>query len=195
VKRANHPSAKTLILYYSRTGNNLFLTEKLGQELEADVEAIRPWGNIFGLLLVFSMIRLSFGIRAVRHDVSRYDRVILCGPIWTGRLISPIRDVIRRYRKRVREFAFVTACGSNDDIKDEKFGYGRVFGEAKKLARGKLIHCEAFPVPMALPKGKEVDDAEVLNIRLNDINFGYQLEPRFQAFVEKVFDLEVEPAN
>jgi len=58
---------KTLILYYSRSGNNRYLAERLARRLHADVEALRPRIDLFGLLLFFSWIRLSPGNRRIRR--------------------------------------------------------------------------------------------------------------------------------
>jgi len=180
---------KTLILYYSHTGNNRYLAERLARRLDADVEALRPRVNVFALLLFFSWIRLSPGNRNIRHDIRAYDWLVLLGPIWAGQLIAPLRDAIRKFRHKVPEIVFLTCCGSKDETKDDPYGYGRVFDRARKLAKGQLHTCRAFPVVLAMPEDQRDQDEEILGVRLNDANFAGQLEERMEALIQ-----ELEPA-
>lgn len=184
---------KTLILYYSHSGNNRYLAERLARRLHADVEALRPRIDLFGLLLFFSWIRLSPGNRRIRHDIRAYDRLILLGPIWAGQLIAPLRDAIRKFRHKVTEIVFLTCCGSKDETKSEPFGYGRVFDRARQLAQGQLRSCRAFPVVLAMPEDQRDRDEEILNVRLSDENFAGELEARLEELVRELEPIAESP--
>jgi len=74
---------KTIVFNYSNKGSNKFLAEKISQSLSCELEAINPRLNVFFLFLM----NIHFGIRPVKHPVSEYQQVILCGP--NQGIISP----------------------------------------------------------------------------------------------------------
>jgi hypothetical protein len=70
---------------------------------------------------------INIGNRNLKTRVEDYDKVILCGPIWMGKLIVPLRNFAVKYGSKVKQLIFVTCCGSTFEGKDQKFGYGLVF--------------------------------------------------------------------
>lgn len=80
---------KTLVVYYSKTGNNRYLAEKTAEALGCPSAALRP--RLPGLLFLLpaSATKISLGNRRLKETVSDYDEVILCGPIWMGMFVSP----------------------------------------------------------------------------------------------------------
>jgi menaquinone-dependent protoporphyrinogen IX oxidase len=177
---------KTLVLYYSRTGSNKYLAEKIAHTLQGDIEAITPRLNLFPVLLLLSSIKISMGVKALKHRVHDYDAIIVCGPVWMGQLISPLRDVIKKHCTRIKHLYFATCCGSSDSKKDDKFGYSNVFLQVKRLAGDTCVHCEAFPIDLVLPEDKKKDDDAVMNTRLSDHNFTGHIQRRLENFIQKV---------
>jgi menaquinone-dependent protoporphyrinogen IX oxidase len=170
---------KTIVVYYSRKGSNRYLAEKIAKRLNCDMEKIRPRLNVFILFLM----KINFGNWRLKHRIKVYDRVILCGPIWMGSLIPPLRSFITRYFKSINQLVFVTCCGSSDEKKDEKFGHGFVFKEVESLLQGKCILCQAFPVVIVLPVDKREDPDTFLKTHLNDENFVGEIQERFENFI------------
>ena len=177
---------KILVLYYSKTGNNRYLAKRCSDALDADMEKIRPRLGLLPLLIFFSLLKRSAGIHKLKHDVASYDLIILCGPVWMGQLIVPLRAFLKQYGAKMNTLAFVTCCGGGDDIKDDRFGYASVFREVEQLADGKSVHCEAFPIVMILPEDKRDNNNAVMETRLNDDNFNGTLQERFDTFIEKL---------
>jgi flavodoxin len=177
---------KTLVVYYSNTGNNKYLAGKIASTLKSDIEAIRPRLNFFPFLVLFSLAKASLGIKTLRHKLNEYDRIIVCSPIWMGQLISPLRDFINKYRKNIKHFYFATCCGSSDANKDVKFGHGLVFNKVKNLLGDKCIHCQAFPIGLVLPDDKKDDSDAMMKARLSDSNFTGEIRKRFERFIKKV---------
>ena len=174
------------MLYYSRTGSNAYLAEKIAQTLRGDLEAITPRLNLFPVLLLFSWLNRSLGIKTLTHCVDEYDAVIVCGPVWMGQCISPLRDVIKKYGTRIKQLYFTTCCGSRDAIKDEKFGYAGVFQQVRQLTGDRCVHCEAFPIGLVLPADKQDDSDAVMKARLSDQNFTGHIQSRLEHFMQKV---------
>lgn len=176
---------KTLVVYYSKSGSNKYLAGKIALSLGADLEAVKPRMDVFAFLLLFSALKKSAGIKKLQHTPSDYDRIVLCGPIWMGQLVSPLRDFINKYRNDIPRLYFATCCGGGDAEKDTQFGYVNVFTQIALLLEEKCIFCEAFPIVMVnSPDNLRTED--IMKIRLSDINFSGEIQKRFDRFIQKI---------
>jgi len=94
---------KTLIAYYSRTGNTKLACEALAKELGADLLEIKDgsdrsggWGFFTGAMsAVFNM---QTSIEPEHPNFASYGRIILAAPIWSGRLATATRTLIAKNR-------------------------------------------------------------------------------------------------
>ena len=103
---------KTLIASFSLTGNNTMLAHHLAAALEADHEEItaeRGMGNF--ALALDAMLNRTPAIAAPIHDPSQYDLVVVVGPVWMGKIASPIRSYLKRRRSSLSRVAFLSICG------------------------------------------------------------------------------------
>jgi flavodoxin len=173
---------KTIGVYYSNKGSNKYLAQKISKSLSCEVEEIKPRLNIFLLFLM----NIHMGIRPLKHNIKEYDRVILCGPIWMGKFIPPLRSFIKKYYNQINKLVFVTCCGSTYDKKDEKFGHGLVFKEVEGLLTDKCLLCQAFPINLVLPDGQKEDPNAFMKTHLNDDNFKGEIQDIFENFIKKV---------
>jgi flavodoxin len=173
---------KTIVVYYSRKGSNKYLAEKISKQLECETEAIRPWLNVFMLFLM----NIHLGIRPLKHNLKEYDCVILCGPIWMGKFIPPLRSFVTKYSGNINKLIFVTCCGSTFAKKDEKFGHGLVFNEVANTLKDKCAFCQAFPIGLVMPEGKKEDPDAFMKTHLNDENFKGEIQELFENFIGKV---------
>jgi menaquinone-dependent protoporphyrinogen IX oxidase len=173
---------KTLVVYYSKEGSNLFLAERIAKRLNADIEEIRPRVNSFPLFLM----GIHFGIKPLKHRVADYDRIILCGPIWVGRFIGPLRGFVNRYRGQIRQLVFVTCCGSSYSKKEEKFGHGLVFKKVESILGDKCALCQAFPVGLVLPEEQREDPDAFQKAHLTNESFHGEIEEIFEDFMAKI---------
>jgi len=96
-------SGKTLILYYSLTGNTRAGCEALKKELGASIMEIKDlrkrsgkWG--FFKTAIGSLVGKHTKIEPEKLDLTGYQNIILGSPIWTGKLSMAIRTVIDRNR-------------------------------------------------------------------------------------------------
>jgi flavodoxin len=177
---------KTIVMYYSNTGSNRYLAEKIADRLGCDIEEINPRPNIFPVLLLLSALKTSWGIKSLKHNLKEYDRIILCGPIWMGKLISPLRGFINKTRQHINQLYFITCCGSGDAVKNDKFGHATVFQIVREILGDKCVHCEAFPIGLVLPEDKQKDGDTIMKTRLSDTNFSGDIETRFDNFIKKI---------
>jgi menaquinone-dependent protoporphyrinogen IX oxidase len=173
------------VAYYSRKGSNRYLAEKIAQRLKCNIEEIRPRLNVLPLLL----LKMTFGIRSFKHDIKETDIVILCGPIYMGSLIAPLRNFINKYSADISRLVFVTCCGSTDEKKDEKFGYGFVFKEIKEILQDKCVLCQAFPITLVLSEAEKEDTDAFMNTHLNDENFNGEIVKRFDQLLSQISEM------
>lgn len=182
---------KSIVFYYSHNGSNYYLANKIAKDLDCPIEEIKPAWNVH-LLLLFG---LHPGNRKIRSQINSFDRVIIVGPIWMGKVISPLKSFVKKHRNKVDEWVFVTCCGSSYKVKDEKFGHGLVFEKMRELLGEKCIHCEAFPITLVLPDDKKEDGELIMNTRLNEDNFTGEIQERYNKFIAKLNEKAPQSVN
>ena len=173
---------ETIVIYYSNNGSNRYLATRIAKSLNCEKEEIKPRMNVHFFLL----FGISFGIKKIKSNLSDYDRIILCGPIWMGKFIAPLKEFVKKYNKTIKDLIFTTCCGSNYEMKDEKFGHGLVFNKIKEMLKEKCSHCEAFPISLILPDDKKEDPNIVMKTRLNDDNFKGEILDRYNSYIQKI---------
>lgn len=129
------------------------------------------------------LMGINFGNKKLKSNCEDYERVILCGPIWMGKLIVPLKNFIRNNILKINNLVFVSCCGSTFDKKDEKFGHNLVFNEVKKLSGEKCKHCEAFPIVLVLPTELRDDSSAFMKTHLNDQNFKGEMLDIYNEFI------------
>jgi flavodoxin len=173
---------KSIVYFYSYKGSNRYLANKIAADLNCEVEEIKPRLNAHLLMLM----KINFGNRKIKTKIENYDRIILCGPIWMGQLIVPLKNFVNKNNSKINKFIFVTCCGSTFDKKDEKFGHNLVFNEIKIITGDKCLHCEAFPITLVLPAELKDDTSAFMKNHLNDENFKGEIVNIYNAFISKL---------
>ena len=176
---------KGIVIFYSNHGSNRFLAKKISEELNCEIEEIKPRLNV----QIFLVMGINFGNKRIKADLSVYDKVILCGPIWMGKFVTPLKVFIKKYKQWINQLVFVSCCGSSYKMKDEKFGHGLVFKEVKEMLKDKCIRCEAFPITLVLPEDKVEDPEVVMKTRLTADNFKGEIQERFDGFIEQMKEI------
>ena len=171
---------KSIVIFYSNNGSNRFLANKIAESINCEIEEIKPRLNVQLLL----MLGLSFGNKRIKTDLSNYDLIILCGPIWMGKFIAPLKSFVKKNKETIKELVFTTCCGSSFEMKDKKFGHGLVFKEIKEMLNEKCIHCEAFPIALVMPEDKREDPNTIMKTRLTEDNFKDEILNKFNAFIK-----------
>jgi flavodoxin len=108
---------KTLVAYYSRTGNTKKVALDLAKKLKADVDELKDKKKM-GFIGVW--------LKGTRHAMKEkpsevifskspedYDLVVLGGPVWAWNLIPPIRGYLTENKKKIKKLAFFVTYGGN----------------------------------------------------------------------------------
>lgn len=111
---------KTLILYYSFTNNNELLAKYLGQKLNcsiARIETIKK-RNGFSILLDL-MFKRKPTLRPIQYNVRDFEHIVFVGPVWAGKIATPLRTFIADEKFNIPDYSFVTVCGGVNGQKEK----------------------------------------------------------------------------
>jgi len=110
---------KTLIVYYSKTGNTKKVAEELSQELGAEIEEIIDKKNRKGLINWFrsgrdSMKKVGTEIGEMTKNPEDYDLVILGSPVWGRNMVPAVRTYLEKNKEKIKKYALFVTSGNTD---------------------------------------------------------------------------------
>ncbi len=119
---------KTLVLYYSLTGNTKMVAEEFANRLGADIEEIvcvDPYDTNFIACIVRCKKEREAGtvidIEPVKADLSKYDVIFIGYPVWFGTYAPPIATFLANNDlsgKTIVPFCTFGSGGLESSIKD-----------------------------------------------------------------------------
>ena len=119
-------TGKTLIFYYSRTGNTRMTCEALQKALNAQLIEVKDltdrsgsWGGLTGMLN--TLFNMETGIEPEHPDLASGSNIILASPLWAGKLSPAIRTLIARNKfDNKKVIIFTTGNAILDEVNQEK---------------------------------------------------------------------------
>lgn len=107
---------RALVVYYSMTGKSRKVAEEIGAAIGADIEEICEPHTRKGLggalsAMFSALARREPPIRPSIHDPARYDLLVMGGPVWAGRMATPLRTYARRHGAQPQDVAFFCTEG------------------------------------------------------------------------------------
>lgn len=108
--------ARTLIVFYSRTGVTQHVARQLAQRLDADlspIEDIRPRTGMLGYVRS-ALEAVQSGLPDIRRtaiDPAGYELVVLGTPVWVGHVSSPMRRFLHDRGPELPRVAFFCTQG------------------------------------------------------------------------------------
>jgi len=112
---------KSLVVYYSRSGNSKFVAQKVAERLGADVEEVIDKKNRRGWIGFLTGGRdATLGketqIEETRFLPNNYDLIVVGTPIWNGRPSPAIRTYLRKNDLSKKKIALFCTLGfTNED--------------------------------------------------------------------------------
>ncbi len=119
---------KTLVLYYSQTGNTQSVAEEIARRVNADIEAIdatAPYNGDFEATIARCMQERQQGvtpeITPLQSDLAQYDIIFIGYPVWFGTYAPPIATLLKNVDlsgKKVVPFCTFGSGGLESSVKD-----------------------------------------------------------------------------
>ncbi len=117
---------KILVVYYSLTGNTKFIAEQISNELNADIEEVKPKKNLnpeSSSKFLWGGMQASMKKKPKLEDLtynpSDYDLTIIGTPVWAWTITPPIRSYCTKFDLKGKKIALWT-CSDGDGIKAMK---------------------------------------------------------------------------
>ncbi|GEO07113.1 flavodoxin [Adhaeribacter aerolatus] len=113
---------KTLIVYYSFSGNNRLLAQHLQKKLSTDLQEIAEQKSRNGFSILLDVLfRRTPKILEPAITWPQYSQLIFLAPIWAGRIASPLKAFIRLTKQHLPQYSFITLCGTghNKNLRKE----------------------------------------------------------------------------
>jgi flavodoxin len=133
-------AAKTLIIYYSRSGKTRLISETLAKNIGADILEIKDpkdrsgwWGFMIAGLDAFRHIHTP--IEPERPDVDSYSTLIIATPIWSWNVSTPIHTLFEKNSFDGKKLILLTTANIHI-MKYEQFGDDAPF--IKRYLKGYL---------------------------------------------------------
>lgn len=131
--QAAAPAKKTLILYYSHTGNTRELAEQIRQKTGADIveiRTVRPYPTVYNELTEQAKREQNSGFRPpiqpLNINIAEYDTIFIGSPIWWSTIATPVTTFLSEQNMAGKTLIpFVTHGGS---------GLARTVNAIKELA-------------------------------------------------------------
>jgi len=103
---------KTLIVSYSFSGNNDLLASHLQKRLSSDLFRISERNKRNGFTIFFDILfNRTPEIRQFYHARDVYEHHILIGPVWAGRIASPLKSFLLNEKSKIGQYSYVSVCG------------------------------------------------------------------------------------
>ena len=109
---------KSLVVFYSRTGNTSLVALKIAGLLHADTERILSQVAYDGFsgyakAVLHSLAGRNVAIQPPKSSPDGYDLVVIGGPVWAGHMAPPVRTYLREFRGHFKHVAFCLTHGGS----------------------------------------------------------------------------------
>lgn len=159
---------KSLIVFYSGSGNNTALAYHIEKKLACDIEEIVPERKRtnFSILLDIAFNRLP-AVKPLQANLREYEMVILVAPVWNARMASPMRTFVKEYGAGIEACAFISLCGGRDGQRQ------KIVDQLMELLHDEPIAVEELALRDLFKDGRHADVKNVSNYRVTENDFSF----------------------
>ncbi len=124
---------KTLVVYYSKTGNTRRIAEKIANILKADSDEITDRKKRTGIIGFMGggrdAMKGNLTEISCKKNPENYDLIIAGTPIWASTLTPAVRTYLHSNRDKINKIAFFCTGGGQ---------VGKTFRDMEKLSKRPL---------------------------------------------------------
>jgi flavodoxin len=106
---------KTLIACYSYTGNTMVIAQRISENIDADLTRIQPVKDRWYMIkAIHAFLEKKWPIEECISDLSEYDCLLVCCPIWTGRAPPGVNQYLNELKNvKGKKLAILVTMGGN----------------------------------------------------------------------------------
>lgn len=102
---------KSIIVYYSHSGNNEKLAFELKERIGCDIHKISEVKKRKTISILFNFFfKSNSKLSSANINIKEYDNIILVSPIWGGKIASPMRAFLEQEKKYLDRYFYITLC-------------------------------------------------------------------------------------
>jgi flavodoxin len=177
---------KTVIVYYSYSGNNESLAKELRLRLGCDIVKIEEQRRRTGFTILLDLLfKREPQIKDPNIFFEDYKMIIFISPIWDAKIASPLSVYLKTKKVQIDNYAFITICGGREGQSE------KIEEQLFQLVGKKPAIVTELSVNELLPDDQKNKVKFVTAYRINDGDFDLFKKP-IQNFVNKVFSYAIE---
>jgi len=102
---------KTLVIYYSLTGNNDALARKLSERLQCDLFRIEETSRRYKISILFDLIfKRQSKLKPCSLPIETYDHLVFVAPVWAGKIATPMQTFLLQQSQRINDYSWISIC-------------------------------------------------------------------------------------
>ena len=157
------------IISYSLTGNNEAFATRLANEINANhIRVSEPGKRKMGKIVSDSLLNRAPKIVFDPDAITKDDFVLFVGPVWLGKIASPLRSCFKQLAGKEFPYAFISVSGGADgpDCND------MVAGElSKQVGRDPVFFLDLHKADLLPPEPEPTRDMTMdYHINENDLD-------------------------
>jgi len=93
---------RTLVVYYSLGGTSKFIADMISEELKCEKYKIELKRNFvkksflkYFKSILLSVFKISPALKPVDIDLSMYENIVICSPVWVTNISAPVRSFFK----------------------------------------------------------------------------------------------------
>jgi len=103
---------RSLLVYFSHSGNNRLLAEHLATPLGCELCPIVEKRRRIMLTIFMDMtFNRHLAIASIACSIADYDRILLVAPIWGSKVANPMKSFLEQEKAALSDYAFISLCG------------------------------------------------------------------------------------
>ncbi|MBN1330319.1 MAG: flavodoxin [Candidatus Heimdallarchaeota archaeon] len=159
---------KSLVIYYSKTGNTKLIAETIASELNAELLELKPEKDKLaskGFMLYFkggyqSMTKKKIKLANIGTNFNNYDLIFLGTPVWAWRLNPVVRSFLKAYNFSGKKFGLFCCCAGSGT---------KILAEMKNILKdNEIISQKEFIEPLVNDTEKAILEAKNWAIDINN---------------------------
>ena len=144
-----------ILVYFSRLGYTKKIALECANEVGAEVLEIKPLEKTNGTVGFwwcgrFGLIKKGMPIEEIDKDLTKYEEVIICSPIWVFDVSAPIREFCNKYSGKLNNVSYVLVHFMNSSFKN-------IFDEMDTILKIKRISSKSICMRFGYVRGIKYD--------------------------------------